>query len=159
MYCIHTREQSRKGEETGYKKITRHPTLFNLLYWIAYINKIYLFYIYIYILNRVGRILPSHLCKPIPGNQYCVRVKEGIILHRINTSGQTLGRWKFLDGMKRRLCILGGKMVVFILRVPHMQLDICLLTRSMSNVGGRFATGTVFPTIPSSHFLPSPPAP
>ena len=62
MY-IHENSQGRRRRLDN-KKITRHPTLFNLLYWIAYINKIYLFCIYIYTLNRAGRILPSHLCKP-----------------------------------------------------------------------------------------------
>lgn len=37
-----------------------------------------------------------------------------------------------------------------------MQLDIRILTSSMSNVGGRFATGTVLPTVLSSHSSPTP---
>lgn len=45
-----------------------------------------------YILNRAGQILPSHLCKPVPENQYCVRVREGVISPRINVLSQIFGR-------------------------------------------------------------------
>lgn len=63
-----------------------------------------------------------------------MRAKEGRILPRTNTSGQILGRWEFLEGLEGRLCTPGGKMVVFIPRVPYMQPDIRVLTSARCQV-------------------------